>query len=128
MSSSPRLYSVHHSSGAWEKVGCQGARQNRAAKLVQMTGCFASDGWQMARFVLFYVALKIIGGEGMEKIENFLMTGFGKMLTLIHVEKNALFCKYKSGENATSDFFHAVLHMGIRKLCLHLLQVKHSAP
>lgn len=59
-----------------------------------MTGCFASDGWQMARFVLFYVALKIIGGEGMEKIENFLMTGFGKMLTLIHVEKNALFCKY----------------------------------
>lgn len=64
----------------------------------------------------------------MEKIENFLMTGFGKVLTLIHVEKNALFCKYKPGENATNDFFHALLYMGIGKLCLYLLQVKHSAP
>lgn len=55
----------------------------------------------MAHFVLFCV-----GGEEMEKDAEFPHDGFGEMLTLIHVEKSALFCKYyKPGKNATNEFF-----------------------
>lgn len=42
----------------------------------------------------------------MEKDAEFPHDGFGEMLTLIHVEKSALFCKYcKPGKNATNEFF-----------------------
>lgn len=54
-----------HSSGAWGRQGCVGGWRWRAAKLVPIIGHFASDGWHVAHFILFYITLGIVGGVGM---------------------------------------------------------------
>lgn len=91
-----------HGSRAWGRWGCMGGW--RAAKLVQIIGCFASAGWHLAHFILFYIPWRIVGGEARGKDADFPMMGFGEMLTLTHVEKSALLCKRKPGENVTSGF------------------------
>lgn len=96
MSSTPCPTVHHHSSGAWGILGCGRLKQNRAAKLVQSIGGSASAGWQMARFVLYDIALSVVGGgRGWKRMQNFPMMGFRGMWTLRHMEKDALLCKRK---------------------------------
>lgn len=77
MSSTPRPTVHPHSSGAWGRLGCRRLKQNRAAKLVQSIGGSASAGWQMACFVLYDIALSVVGGgEGMEEDAEFPHDGF----------------------------------------------------
>lgn len=48
---------------------------------------------------------ELLEGRGWKRIRNFPVVGFGEMLTLILVEKSALLCSQKPGENATDEFF-----------------------
>lgn len=57
--------------------GCGRLKQNRAAKLVKSIGGSASAGWQMACFVLYDIALSVVGGgEGTEEDAEFPHDGF----------------------------------------------------